>query len=79
MYNEIDSNNFAVKEYLEKLSKLSFSEFFALYCTYINKMFGTLDGINKNDFKIMKQINQEIIVTIGNKLKSNEYNDSVKL
>ena len=79
MYNAIDSNNFAVREYLEKLSKLSFSEFFVFYSTYINKMFGTIDGINKNDFKIMKQINQEIIVTIGNELKSNEYNDSVKL
>ena len=79
MYDVIDSNNFAIKEYLDKLSKLSFSEFFSLYFTYINKMFGTLDGINKNDFKIMKQINQQVVATIGNELKSKEFNDSVTL
>lgn len=76
MYNVIDNNNFTVREYLDQLSKLTFSEFFNLYFTYSNKLSGTLDGINKNDFKIMKQINQRIIVTIGDELKNKEFNDN---
>jgi len=79
MYNEIDSNNSAIKEYLDKLSKSTFSEFFALYRTYMNKKLGTLDGINKSDFKIIKDINQWIIFKIGKELKNKEYNDNVIL
>ena len=79
MYDVIDSNKFTIREYLDKLSNLTFSGFFNLYYTYINKMFGTLDGINKNDFKIIKQINQEIIFAIGNELKSKEFNENITL
>ena len=79
MYNVIDNNNSAIREYLDKLSNLTFSGFFNLYFTYINKMFGTLDHIDKNDFKIMKQINQEIIFIIGNELKNKELNENITI
>ncbi len=79
MYDVIDSNNLGVRGYLDELSNLTFSGFFNLYYTYINKMFGTLDDINKNDFKIMKQINQIIIFDIGNELKSKEFSENIVL
>jgi len=71
LYTVIDINNLELKNYLDTIYNMSVEDFFNIYIEYSNYLFGNPFGIDKETFKIMKQINNEIVLELSNKLEIN--------
>ena len=60
-----DLNNEQIKNYIEYIRTLSVKDFFKLYIKYCDYMYKRPDGIDRNSFKMMKQINSKIVFDLS--------------
>lgn len=71
LYTVVDINNSVLKEYLNTLYNMTIEDFFNIYIEYNNYIYGNPINIDRETFRIMKQINNEIVLELSNKLEIN--------